>query len=448
MKFNSLFFRSEKDLKGKSRNPLLYVGSLYFAEGLPYILVNSITVVMFVKMDVPNSQLALFTSLLTWPWILKMFWAPVVDKYSTKRYWIIYMQLFCAVSFALVAWSIQADAFFKLTLIVFSITAFISATHDIAIDGFYMLALAGKQQAFFIGIRSTFYRFAILFEGVLVFIAGFSEIRYGIHTSWTIVFIICFLIFLALAGFHLWYLPRPASDSHRKLRQQETIAAQNTNITFLCHYFNVFKQFFAQKDIIPILAFILLYRFGEGMIAKMITPFLISAPDTGALGISTINYSLIKSTFGGIGLIVGGIFGGLMIARYGLRKCIWPMAIALNVPNLLYVYLAYAKPELTIIGIAVIGIVVTVEMIGYGFGFSAFMMFLITISKGENRTSLYAIATGIMAFGLMVPGAVSGFLQEWLGYQYFFIAVTIVTIPGMITILFIPIEEQEKSNNE
>ncbi|MCH7782695.1 MFS transporter, partial [candidate division KSB1 bacterium] len=213
MKINSLFFKSEKDVKGKSRIPLLYVGTLYFAEGLPYLLVSNISVVFFAKMGVPNSQLALFTSLLTWPWILKMFWAPVVDKYSTKRIWIIYIQFLCAVSFAIVAWSIQADAFFKLILILFSITAFLSATHDIAIDGFYMLALAGEQQALFIGIRSTFYRFAILFEGVLVFIAGFSEIQYGINMSWTIVFIFCSIIFLSLTGFHVWYLPFPVSDS-------------------------------------------------------------------------------------------------------------------------------------------------------------------------------------------------------------------------------------------
>jgi len=258
--------------------------------------------------------------------------------------------------------------------------------------------------------------------------------------SWTIVFIFCSIIFLVMAVFHLIYLPFPASDSSNTQPIERGEKKQNKNLNFLHHYFNVFKLFFTQKDIIPILAFILLYRFGEGMIAKMIPPFLLNSPETGALGISTIDLALIYNTFGAIGLIVGGILGGWLIARYGLRKCIWPMALAINVPNLLYVYLAYAKPQLIIVGVAV-----TIEMIGYGVGFAAFMMFLITISKGENKTSQYAIATGIMAFGLMVPGAVSGYLQEWLGYQHFFIAVTILTIPGMITLLFIPLENQTES---
>ena len=432
MKFNSLFFKSEKDVKGKSRIPLLYVGPLYFAEGFPYVIVIMVSGALYStpEFGISNRLIGL-TSLLYWPWVIKMFWGPVVDRFSTIRTWLLFMQVFCTLLFAILAWSVSTNSLFTLTFSVFAVISFASATHDIAIDGFYMLSLEKKKQAFFIGIRSLFYRFAMMFEGVLVSIAGILEIEHGVTFSWISVFAICACIFAALSLFHIWYLPRPRSDIKKEI---------TSGMSFGKYYLSIFKEFFAQKKIISILAFIFLYRFGEGMIAKMIPPFLRGFPETGALGISTLDYGILKGTFGTIGLIVGGIFGGWMIARYGLRKCIWPMALALNVPNLLYVYLAYAKPELIIVGVAV-----TLEMIGYGVGFAAFMMFLITISKGENKTSLYAIATGIMAFGLMVPGMVSGFVQEWLGYQYFFIAATILTIPGMIMLFFIPLENQTDS---
>ena len=427
MKLSSLLFAKRPDTKGEKRAPFIYVPTLYFAEGLPYVVVNTVSVIMYSapEFEIPNSQMAFFTSLLMFPWILKMLWGPVVDKYSTKRTWLLLMQLACTLLFALLSWSAGADAFFAMTLTVFAILAFISATHDIAIDGFYMLSMTMKQQAFFVGFRSLFYRIAMMFEGVLVSFVGIVEIDYGFKLGWISAFALCALLFTVLTIFHYRYLPYPASDLHI-----------STDISFFRHYIAVIKQFFTQKKVMPVLAFILLYRFGEGMLTKMVPPFLLGSPETGALGISTLDFGIIKSSIGTASLIAGGIIGGWLIARYGLRKCIWPMALALNLPDLLYVYLAYAKPALPHVSVAV-----AAEHFGYGIGFSAFMMFLITVSKGKNKTSLYAIATGIMALGLMIPGMVSGFIQEWLGYQNFFVCTALLTIPGMITIFFIPLEE-------
>ena len=434
MKLNTFLRAGEPDTKGRRRAPSVYIPTIYFAEGLPYVLVNSVSVIMYVKYGLSNIQIGLYTSLLAWPWVLKMFWGPVVDRYSTKRTWLLIMQSLCTVLFALTAAALSLDAFFTLTLIIFATIAFISATHDIAIDGFYMLSLTKKQQARFIGIRSLFYRAAIIFgTGILVFIVGKIENRYSVELSWISAFLICTVIFAAISLFHFWYLPYPDSDEKKTAYKDRSNPSYSS---FLQYFIDVFKTFFTQKKIIPIIAFILLYRFGEAQLTKMVPPFLLNSLEQGGMGIATDEYGIIQGIVGSLSLIIGGIVGGLVIARFGLRKCLFPMALALNLPNILYVYVAYARPALSFIAAAI-----AVEQFGYGLGFSAFMMFLISISKGENKTSLYAIATGIMALGMMIPGMMSGFIQEWLGYQNFFIVATLLAIPGMITIFFIPLED-------
>ncbi len=439
MKFNSLLFAEKADNEGNRRAPLIFIPTLYFAEGLPYVLVNLVSVPMYAKLGVSNELIGLYTSLFMWPWILKMFWGPVVDRYSTVRSWLLRMQLLCIILFFAIAIALGTIHYFLLSVIIFSLLAFVSATHDIVIDGFYMLTLTQKQQAFFVGIRSLFYKIAMIFgTGLLIYCVGLVENDFGIVTSWITGFSLCGIIFLCVYVFHVRYLPHPRSEM-----ANGGAATPETYSSFLNYYHQIFKQFFTQKHIIPILAFIFLYRFGEAQLTKMVPPFLLNTSSDGGLGLSTEQYGIIQGLIGSTSLIIGGITGGWLIARYGLHKCIWPMAFALNVPNLVYVYLAFSQPSLLLIATAI-----AVEQFGYGAGFSSFMMFLIQISKGKYKTSLYAIASGVMAFGMMVPGVVSGYLQQWLGYNYFFIVATLLTIPGMVIIFFIPLNDSSASASQ
>jgi len=414
------------DSRGKRRQPWLYIPTTYFAEGLPYIIVNAASVIMYKKMGLPNSLIGL-TSFLYFPWVIKMLWGPLVDLYGTKRKWILATQLIMAVCFGLAAISMQTPMFFALSLIIFTLMAFVSATHDIAVDGFYMLALPEDRQAFFVGIRSTFYRLAMIFgTGVLVILAGNIESSTGdIPMSWTVVLTIAGTIFLMLFLFHHFYLPYPASDKRGERKKG--------GVPFL----KVFAAYFAQEKIGAIIAFILLYRLGEAMLVKMASPFLLDEVSAGGMGLSTQTVGSVYGTFGVLSLVAGGICGGVLISKFGLRKCIWPMAIALNAPDLVYVYMAASKPALPFVYA-----LVCMEQFGYGVGFTAFTVYLMYTSKGEYKTSHFAISTGIMALGMMVPGIVSGYLEEALGYLNFFIVVCVATLPGLATIFFIPMDEK------
>jgi PAT family beta-lactamase induction signal transducer AmpG len=415
------------DTRGKKRQPWLYIPTTYFAEGLPYIIVNSASVIMYKKMGIPNSLIGL-TSFLYLPWVLKMLWGPVVDLYATKRKWILATQLAMAICFALVAAGMQTPMFFAVSLVCFTVMAFISATHDIAVDGFYMLALPEDKQAFFVGIRSTFYRLAMIFgSGVLVILAGTIETSTAnIPLSWTTVLGVAGVLFLMLFGFHNFYLPFPAADGKHEKKDE--------GVPFI----KVFKAYFQQEKIVAIIAFILLYRFGEAMLVKMASPFLLDDLATGGLGLSTQTVGSVYGTFGVASLVAGGICGGMLISKFGLKKSIWPMAFALNAPDLAYMYMATVKPSLPLVYA-----LVCIEQFGYGVGFTAFTVYLMFTSKGEYKTSHFAISTGIMALGMMVPGLVSGYVQEALGYFSFFIAVCLATLPGMATIFFIPMEESK-----
>ncbi|MFM7405191.1 MAG: MFS transporter [Cuspidothrix sp.] len=420
--------------KPTSLSPWIYIPTLYFAEGIPYMVINSVSVIFYKKLGVDNTQIAFWTSLISFPWILKMFWSPFVDIYSTKRKWLLTMQIimfFCLTGLAL---SFHIPNFFFLSLGILTIAAFISATYDIATDGFYMLALHPEQQAVFVGIRSLFYRFAILFTtGFLVFLAGYlEESTENIPLSWSIVIGIAAAIFAVLFVFHSWLLPTPESSNKDLETNRESKIDQ---IPFL----KIIISYFQQPKIAIILAFILLYRFGEAMLLKVASLFLLDKPELGGLGLSTQEFGLVYGTFGVISLIFGGILGGLLIAKYGLKKCLLPMALALNLPNAFYIYMAYVQPELKFVYP-----LVSLEQFGYGVGFTAFTVYLMYVSKGENKTSHFAISTGLMALGLMIPGAISGQIQQSLGYPLFFVVVCLATIPGMLTIFFIPLEEDVK----
>jgi PAT family beta-lactamase induction signal transducer AmpG len=415
------------DTNHSNKNPWYYVPTLYFAEGLPYIMVNVVSTIMYKKMGMSNQFIGL-TSILYLPWVIKMLWSPAVDIYKTRRAWLLSCQILMAAVFALLALSINTKLFIPLTLAAFITIAFISATHDIAVDGYYMLSLDKKKQAFFIGVRSLFYRFSVLFgQGLLVILAGTIEKKTGnVPLSWTASMGVPALIFLFAYLFHRSYLPFPSSDKQNTLSKRKG-------------FNEAFKTYFKQDKIIPIISFILLYRLGEAMLAKMAAPFLLDSTASGGIGLATDTFGYVYGTAGIMSLAAGGILGGFLISRFGLKKCIWPMAILLNAPDIFYVYMSMVKP-----GLATVCFMVVFEQFGYGLGFTAFSVFLMYLAKEPYKTSHFAISTGLMALGMMLPGMVSGFIQNAMGYTGFFITVLCLTLPGMILIFFIPIENNKE----
>jgi PAT family beta-lactamase induction signal transducer AmpG len=411
-------------MPSQTRSPWIYVPTLYFAEGLPYILINTVSTVMYKKMGMSNEFIGL-TSFLYLPWVIKMFWSPLVDVAATRRLWITATQALMAGVFAALALSLHTPLFVPFTLAAFVTVAFLSATHDIAVDGYYMLALDRRQQAFFLGVRSLCYRLAVICgAGLLVVLAGTIERRTGaIPLGWSAVFAATALFFGAACLFHRSYLPRPAAD------------APGAGGGAPRNFAGAFRTYFRQPGIIPIIAFILLYRLGEAMLAKMAAPFLLDAPDAGGLGLATDTVGYVYGTVGVVSLAAGGLLGGWLIARFGLRTCIWPMAVMLNAPDIFYIYMAQVRPAL-----AVVCAMVAFEQFGYGLGFTAFSVFLMYIAREPYKTSHFAISTGLMALGMMLPGMASGLLQAALGYTAFLTLVLLLTVPGMLLIFCIPLE--------
>ena len=406
----------------KTKSPWWWVPSLYFAEGIPYFLVNNISVMMFTKMGVPNGQMAFFTTLLYFPWFLKGLWSPIVDVIRTKRWWIVTMQVLMTAMMLLLTLTLpkpspeliasgQTSAgLFWFTLVLFIITAFASATHDIAADGFYMLAHSPSSQAAFIGIRSTFYRISSVFgQGVLVLIAGLVERSSGnIPLSWQVTLGVSALVFAAVSLYHIFFLPRSADDAPRVKADEAANTWKELGASFV--------TFFTKPGVLLAIFFMLLYRLPEGFLIKMCQPFLVATADKGGLGLPTDVVGVVYGTFGVIALLAGGIVGGLVASRLGLRKSLWWMAAGMTLPCLTFVYLATFLPQ----NVVIITIALAVEQFGYGFGFTAYMLYLMYFSEGEFKTSHYAICTAFMALSMMLPGFVAGYIQEAIGYVNFF----------------------------
>ncbi len=414
-----------------SNSPWFWVPTLYFAEGVPYFLVNNISVMMFAKMGVPNDQLAIFTTLLYFPWFLKGLWSPIVDVVKTKRWWIISMQMLLTALCILLtitlphpdAATISAKAtsvsMFWLTLLFFIIAAFASATHDIAADGFYMLAHSQSSQARFIGIRSTFYRIASVFgQGVLVLIAGIVETKTdNIPLSWQITLGVTAAVMFLITLYHIFFLPKAAADTPRKLTDSKS-AFRELGASF--------GTFFTKKGVWLAIFFMLLYRLPEGFLIKLCQPFLVDQRTVttnaagqflgGGLGLDTSMVGLLYGTIGVIFLLFGGIIGGIYISRKGLKRSLWIMAACMTLPCLTFVYLSACLPTNAIL----IGLAISIEQFGYGFGFTAYMMYMMYFSEGEFKTSHYAICTAFMALSMMLPGFVAGKIEMAIGYQGFF----------------------------
>jgi PAT family beta-lactamase induction signal transducer AmpG len=415
--------------KATTRNPWLFIPSLYFGEGLPYVLINTVSVIFYKKMGADNTSIAFWTSWLYLPWVIKMFWGPLVDLRSTKRTWVLATQAAMSASICFIAYTVGTPGFFFTSLAAFISAAFISATYDIATDGFYMLALSEKEQAFFVGLRSGFYRLAMIFgSGLLVYLAGALEVTLGsVPASWTWVFGIGSGVFAMMFFFHVLVLPHPAADS--RPASADTAIGRS--------FREVFAAYFRQEKVGVLVTFILCYRLGEAMLLKLVSPFLLDPHAEGGLGLSTSEVGLVYGTVGIVALVAGGILGGWLIARFGLRRCIWPLVIAMHLPDLFFVYMAWVKPP-----VAMVYPLVALEQFGYGMGFTVFTVYLMLSAEGRYKTSHYAISTGVMALGMMVPGLLSGWLQQQVGYPLFFAIVCLLTIPGMLTIPFLPKRER------
>ncbi len=416
---------------GKRHQPWRWIPTLYFGQGIPYVVVMTLSVIMYKNLGLSNTDIALYTSWLYLPWVIKPLWSPVVDMFKTKRYWIVTLQLVIGASLALVALTIPTTHFFQVTLAVFWLMAFSSATHDIAADGFYMLALPQHEQAAFVGVRSTFYRIAMITgQGGLVFLAGkISEQTGNVSLAWSIIFFILAGMFIALFVYHRFVLPVPASD-------QPMLRGIESGSEVFKGFVDTFKSFFKRQDIFIILAFLLLFRFGEAQALKLVAPFLLDPLAKGGLALTTSQVGLVYGTIGVIALTLGGLLGGYAISRHGLKRWIWPMLLAVHLPNLAFVFLAYALPE----SVYVIATAIAIEQFGYGFGFAAYLLFMIMVADGAHKTAHYAICTGFMALGMMLPGMASGWIQEQLGYQHFFIWVCIATLPSLLVTAFIKID--------
>ena len=407
--------------------PWRWIPTLYFGEGIPYVVVMTLSVVMYKNLGVSNTEIALLTSWLYLPWVIKPLWSPIVDLLGRKRLWIVGLQFVLGAALAMVALALPGPHFLRLTLAVLWLMAFASATHDIAADGFYMLALPAHAQSALVGVRSLFYRLAMIAgQGGLVVLAGaLTDAGGSAVSAWRSVFALLAAGFGLLGAYHAWALPRPAADhpAPRSGRLGADFAA-------------VFGAFFRKPGIARIVAFLLLYRFAEAQLLKLVTPFMLDPRAAGGLGLKTQDVGIAYGTVGVAALTIGGLLGGWAVSRAGLKKLLWPLVLCMHLPNAVFVALALTQPS----SLALVSAAVGLEQFGYGFGFTAYMVYMLMVAEGEHRTAHYALCTGFMALGMMLPGMPAGWLQAQLGYTGFFVWACVATIPSFAAAALIRIE--------
>lgn len=407
----------------------MWIPSLYLAEGLPFVAVQTISVIMYKRMGISNADIAFYTGLLYLPWLIKPLWSPFVDILKTKRWWILTTQLLIGAGFAGVAFTAPLPFFFQATLSFFYLLAFSSATHDIAADGFYMSGLDASQQAMYIGVRNVFYRIATLIgQGALVFLAGYLErITGNIPFAWSITFFVMAGLFILFGVYHRFALPKPESDAPNPGLKPNVI---------LREFGETFLSFFRKPQIVTALFFMLTFRFAEAQLQKLINPFLLDSKEAGGLGLTTEEVGIVYGTIGVIALMLGGIIGGIVAAKGGLKKWLWPMTLSMLLTAATFLYLSFSQTG----DLLVINVCVFVEQFGYGFGFTAYMLYLMYFSEGRHKTAHYAICTGFMAAGMMLPGMAAGWLQEQLGYNLFFSWVMICSIVPILAVSLLKID--------
>ena len=410
-------------------SPWRWVPTLYLAEGLPYALVTGVALVLYKNLEVSNAAAAFWASLLGLPWIFKPLWSPLVEKRATRQQWIWGTQLFMGAALAGIALALPLPEAFRITLALFWLLAFASATHDIAADGYYMLALVEHDQSLFSGVRNTFYRVAgVAAQGGLVIFAGWMHGVTGSYaTAWLLAFALVAFALTMLGFYHRRSLPQPPADIPVPVIREDKLGASST-----------FTSFFQKPKIFTMLLFVLLYRFGEAQLLPVAKLFLLDPRSRGGLGLTDGQYGWIYGTFGVGALLAGGLLGGFMVSRQGLKFWLWPMLLAIHLPDVVFIWLAAVQPQ----NVFVIGAGVAVEQFGYGFGFTGFMLYLIYLARGPHSTAHYALGTGFMALGMTLPGLWSGWLQSQLGYPWFFIWVILATIPSFVVALKIPLEAE------
>lgn len=429
--FYNYLCRMNTDTMPKNSNAWLWIPTLYFASGLPYHAITSISDIMYKDMGIDNATIAMYTSFLLIPWTIKPLWSPFVEIISTRRKWTLYTQIILAICFALVATSVQSDKFLTLTICAFMVGAFVSSTHDIALDGFYILGLPQEKQSFFSGIRNTFYRIATVFSsGVLVMLANILTSHFGNKSiAWSATFITTAIIMAILFIYHNKVLPKPKEDISREAKSIKEIFTS---------FSDIIKSYFTKPGITSTILFLLLFRFPEAQLGKVGKLFLMDSSEAGGLALSLGDIGFVNGVIGIIGLIAGGIAGGICISRKGLKFWLWPMVIAISLPDIVYVYMSMVLPN----DITIISSCIFIEQLGYGFGFTAYTLYMIYFAQGKYPTAHFAISTAFMSLGMMLPGMISGKIQEWLGYEQFFIWVMACTAVTFAVSALIKIDSQ------
>ena len=428
----------------KKRNPWAWIPTLYFAEGLPNIIVTGLSVVMYMQMGLTDAEVGLYTGWLALPWVIKPLWSPFIDLLKTKRWWVLTMQALIGASLAGIAFSIPTAFWFQATMCLFFLIAFCSATHDISADGFYMIELDDHNQAKYVGLRNTFYRLAIIFvNGMLVSLAGILQVvfRGQIRFTWALIFYGLAGLFIGLWLYHSRLMPRPTEDVHTKRTLTEVTSE-------LKKMFITFFQKFDRRGTVIVMLFLLFYRFPEALLNTMTKTFMLRNNYAGGLGLSPQEYGLANGTVGLIGLLLGGIIGGILVSRDGMKRWLWPMVCAITLPDVVYIYLSYSLNS----NLVVVSSCLFIEQFGYGLGFTVLTLYMLYYSQGKYKTSHYSICTGISYLGLMLPGMLSGYIKDMVGYRMFFIIVMVCCAITFAVTAFLKIDpdfgKKEKTSQE
>ena len=428
----------------KKRDPWAWIPTLYFAEGLPNIIVTGLSVVMYMQMGLTDAEVGLYTGWLALPWVIKPLWSPFIDLLKTKRWWVLTMQALIGASLAGIAFSIPTAFWFQATMCLFFLIAFCSATHDISADGFYMIELDDHNQAKYVGLRNTFYRLAIIFvNGMLVSLAGILQVvfRGQIRFTWALIFYGLAGLFIGLWLYHSRFMPRPKEDVHTKRTLTEVTSE-------LKKMFITFFQKFDRRGTLIVMLFLLFYRFPEALLNTMTKTFMLRNNYAGGLGLSPQEYGLANGTVGLIGLLLGGIIGGILVSRDGMKRWLWPMVCAITLPDVVYIYLSYSLNS----NLVVVSSCLFIEQFGYGLGFTVLTLYMLYYSQGKYKTSHYSICTGISYLGLMLPGMLSGYIKDMVGYRMFFIIVMVCCAITFAVTAFLKIDpdfgKKEKTSQE
>ena len=432
--------------RSKRLSPLRWVPSAYFAMGMPFVVLNMVCVLMFKGLGIEDSQIALWTSVIMFPWTIKFLWSPFLEVFKTKKFFVVTTQLISGVGFGLVALALHMDHFFAVSIAILAVIALSGATHDIALDGLYMAELSKIDQAKYIGWQGAFYNLAkLMATGLLVYIAGILIDHYeavgataqeAALPAWTVIMISCCAILVLLSLWHRFSLPSTQAASPDAGRSARDIMADLAE---------VIRDFFTKKHIWLYIAFIILYRLGEGFVIKIVPLFLKADRAAGGLGLSEQQIGIYYGSFGAAAFVLGSLLAGYYIAHLGLRKALFSLVCIFNIPFLVYTFLAWAQPE----SVLLIGGGIVLEYFGYGFGFVGLTLFMMQqVAPGRHQMAHYAFASGIMNLSVMVTGAVSGFLSDAIGYKLFFTVVLLAVIPVFVMTKFLPFTYPDRNEKE